>query len=67
MQQQQTIELNESVHQSNLNEAYAQVYADAFVGRAKLLSKFHKLLSENQFVETLSTTTDASRELIHTK
>ena len=45
MQQQQTIELNESVHQSNLNEAYAQVYADAFVGRAKLLSKFHKLLS----------------------
>jgi telomerase protein component 1 len=67
LQQQQTIELNESIHQSNLNDAYAQVYADAFVGRAKLLNKFHKLLSENQFVETLSTTTDASRELIDKK
>jgi telomerase protein component 1 len=67
LQQQQTIELNESVHQCNLSDAYAQVYADAFVGRGKLLGKLHKLLSENQFVDTLSTTTDASRELIHTK
>jgi hypothetical protein len=46
LQQQQTIELNESIHQSNLHDAYAQVFADAFVGRAKLLNKFHKLFGQ---------------------
>ena len=59
------VELNECVHQTNLNNAYIKLHSDNSVARTKLSESLEKLLIDNKFIDILKTTTDASKEIIN--
>ena len=62
-----SVELNEMIHHTNLNEAYVNACAESFIGRDKVLRQFSKLITEHGFTELAVTSTESSKELINQK
>ena len=54
------IELDEFEHWSQLTNAYANVCAQAFVGRQRLIKKFEKQIQDNNHIHTTEASTEAS-------
>jgi telomerase protein component 1 len=59
-----TVEVNELLHLTMLNDAYIKLCADDFVARDKLIEKFEILLNSQKIIEIKSSTTEKSKDLI---
>ena len=59
-----SVEVNEMLHLTMLNDAYIKLCADDFVARGKLIDRFEILLNSQKVIEVLSTTTEQTKDII---